>query len=771
LTCADLPPGVPCPTDARDATGIFSSAPDKIVAIENDRSNDDRRSDDLGEYGAQRPAVLPPDPTTEFQEFVSDSVGYRLPMFGTTLFRTVPTTFAPVDRVPIPANYVIGPGDELLIRGWGQVEINVRTKVSRAGEIYLPKVGSLNVAGLSFQQLQPYLKSAIGRVFRNFDLNVTLGQLRSIQIFVVGHARRPGAYTVSSLTTLVNAIFSSGGPTVKGSMRRVLLKRGNDVASEFDLYDLLLKGDKSKDVQLLPGDVIYYPPVGDLVAISGSINMPAIYELRGNTCLQDLVEMAGGLTNTAAGQKVTVERIVDRSSREVQEFTLDDGGLGRVMADGDIVRVFAILPRFANAVTVRGNVAQPGRYPWRKGMRIRDLLGNRAALLTREYWRKQNLVAQQAGLRNDLGIPGNSTNLGTNAQPENGSGTNPTTTSAAGISQPPKEVLDPLQLRNDVRLSAPEINWDYAVIQRLNPQDLTTSVITFNLGGAMDGRDGDNVELEPGDVITVFSQADMKVPVEKQTKFVRLEGEFNSAGVYRAEPGETLRQIVARAGGFTDRAYLYGSQFTRESTRQEQQETLDQMIQNLEKEVERNAAQAKNTNSPEQIALLGPKIEGQRRLVEKLRSVKATGRIVLEIRPDAKASDLPDIVLEDGDRFFLPFQPNTIEVIGSVYNQNSFIYRPGKRVSDYLKQAGGATRDADSGRLFVLRADGSIVSKHIQSGLWKGGFGDTRLLPGDSIVVPERLDKTNWLRELKDWSQVVSQFALGAAAIRVIGRP
>jgi len=336
---------------------------------------------------AQPPAV---GDRNEFQDVVAQSLGSDLPLFGYNLFRNVPSTFAPLDRIPVTPDYVIGPGDEILIRAWGQVDIDYRATVDRDGAISIPKVGNINVAGLKFQDLEGYLKSAIGRIFRDFQLNVAMGQLRSIDVFVVGQAARPGTYTVSSLSTLVNAIFASGGPTAKGSMRHIQLKRGDKLVTDFDMYDLLIKGDKSKDVRLLPGDVIYIPPIGALAAIAGSVNTPAIYEYQGS--LQGLIALAGGLANTAAGQKVAVERIMDRKTRHVDEFVLDKNGLARALQDGDLVKVAAVSPRFDNAVTVRGNVASTARLPWREGMRVTDVIPNEDALITPDYWKKQNLL-------------------------------------------------------------------------------------------------------------------------------------------------------------------------------------------------------------------------------------------------------------------------------------------------------------------------------------------------------------------------------------------
>ena len=223
---------------------------------------------------------LPLDSPTEFQQMVANSVGKMLPIYGAKLFRNPPSTFAPLNMVPVTPDYVIGPGDELRIQVWGQVTLDGRYMVDRSGNIYIPQVGSLQVAGLPFAQLQEHLRSQMARVFRNFDLNVYMGQLRSIQVFVVGQARRPGNYTISSLSTLTNALFATGGPTPQGSMRHIQLKRSGKVVVDFDLYDLLERGDKTNDVQLLPGDVIYIPPVGPQVAVAGSVKAPAIYELK-----------------------------------------------------------------------------------------------------------------------------------------------------------------------------------------------------------------------------------------------------------------------------------------------------------------------------------------------------------------------------------------------------------------------------------------------------------------------------------------------------------
>src|SRR5712692_6378425 len=740
----------------------------------------------------------------EFQQFVMQSIGRDLPMFGANLFRTVPSTFAPVDNIPVAADYVIGPGDEIQIRAWGQIDVDYNAAMDRDGTISVPKVGVINVAGIKASDLPAYLKTVFGRTFRNFQLTATLGKLRSIQIFVVGQAKRPGTYTVSSLSTLVSAVFAAGGPSSKGSMRNIQLKRGNQVAAELDLYDLLLSGDKSRDAKLLPGDVIYIPPVGPLVAVTGSVNVPAVYELRQSTVLFDLIRWAGGLATTAAGQKATVERIEDHKARKVEEFPLDMGGLSRSVRDGDLVTVYSLVPRFDNAVALRGDVAQPGRFPWREGMRVRDLIPDREALLSRDYWIKRNqavgldsnvtsILNQQAATGTRLSVEDlnqrrkregeldatiGDTIRRIQTESEAAKFLDPNQTSSAvqitRLQDANKGTLeaaksDAQRLINQIRPSQREVNWDYAVIERLNRNDLSTSLVPFNLGKAViDGDPEQNLPLQPGDIVTVFSKEDIKVPISKQTQYIRLEGEFKGAGVHQIMPGETLRQLVARVGGLASNAYLFGAQFTRESTRVQQEKSLDDALNRLERDISRfNALRAQNVTSPEDAASLKQQAENQQALLARLRQIRPIGRIVLELPENAQAKDLPDLPLEDGDRFTVPPPSSMVSVFGSVYSENSFIYKPDKRVADYLSQAGGPTKGADEGSIYVLRADGSVKSKR-QTGFFTASLERAHLMPGDSIVVPEELDRTTITRALKDISQIFYQFGLGAAAVKVI---
>jgi protein involved in polysaccharide export with SLBB domain len=685
--------------------------------------------------------AAPPSAKSDFEKFAEDAAGHPLRVYGRQLFDEVPSTFAPVERIPVPASYALGPGDELLIRVWGKIDLDSRVKVDRNGQIFLPKVGTLTVAGLRYEELEGYLRGAVGNLYRDFELNVTLGQLRSIQVFVLGGARQPGAFTVSSLSTLVDAIFASGGPSATGTMRRIQLRRGDRLLAECDLYELLRKGDKSHDVQLLSGDVIYIPPAGPQIAIVENVNEPGIYELKGETSIASALETAGGLTSLAGGDRVLLERIENHRRRRVEEFTLDASGLQRMLQDGDLLRIFPVSPQFDNAVTLRGNVAQPGRYVWREGMRVSDLIPARGFLITRDYWNQMNhLVPEHAGRP-----PGNAHD----------------------------EIDAPLDLTTDVDRVDAEINWDYAAIERLDEHDLSTRLVAINLGNAIDNHwSSDNQLLKAGDVLTVFSRKDIPLPVEKHATFVRVGGEVNAPGVYRVNPGDTLRDVVRRAGGLTPHSYLFASQLTRVSAREAQEVQLRLSIDRMQKDLSSQyanampAAQGANGNASDRQSRLGM----QQALIAQLSSTQPAGRVVLGMMPDAKAvEEIPEFPLEDGDSFYIPPKLGTVEVAGEVYNANALRYQVQRPLSAYLNDSGGATRQADVKRIFLIRADGTVVSRQSRSRHWPGSFEKIALMPGDAIIVPPKLKApSGFMDKLPFITQMLSQTAMTGAALSLI---
>ena len=761
------------------------------------------------------------EPLTEFQKFVASTTDQILPIFGADLFLRVPSTFAPLDMTPVPSDYIVGPDDELRIHVWGQVNFQTNVRVDRSGEIFLPQIGPVHVAGMSFSALDAHLRGAIGRVYRNFDLTVDVGQIRAIQVYVSGQARRPGVYTVSSLSTLVDTLFASGGPSLQGSMRHIQLRRGSAVVTDFDLYNLLIRGDKSKDVKLQSEDVIFIPPVGLQAAVTGSVRNPAIYELRADEPLAGLLADAGGVSSVAAEARVSIERIQDHSGRHAMEVAYDITGLATPMADGDLVRVFSIVPMYSKTVILRGNIANPGRFAWHAGMHVSELIPDKDSLVTRNYWWKRaqlglpgpefepiqgfdnmqqpadnraitmdrslqegrsasnqpgyqqgqsGLQQGQSGLQQgqpglQQGQPGLQQGQSGLQQGQNLSTDQRSVSSSLASAQTSSSTLvSPLTERTEVRALAPEIDWDYAVVERLDPETLKTTLIPFDLGKLVLQHDASqDIDLHGGDVVSIFSEADIRVPIAHQTKYVRLDGEVAHAGVYIVQPGETLRQLVERAGGVTPNAYLYGSDFTRESTRIVQQARIDEYVQSLSMQIQRSSMLASGGSGPSQASV-------DQGLIRSLRQIRATGRIVLRFEPDSSGTgSLPDIALEDGDHFIVPPVPATVNVVGAVYNQNSFLYVRARRAGTYLQLAGGPNRNADHRREFIIRADGEVVSRRRGETIWSGSeFSSLRIYPGDTIVIPEKTYKPPIMNSVMNWSQMLSQFATVAALMTVI---
>ncbi len=802
----------------------------------------------------QSKTFFPPDPITDFQRIVRSSTGEMLPIFGRDLFQQAPSTFAPADQIPVTSDYVVGPGDEVLVRLWGPESFNSQLTVDTSGSIYIPRVGAIHVAGLRSDELQQQISSEVNHTYRNYRISVSLGQLRSIQVYVVGEARRPGAYTISALSTVLNALFVSGGPNVQGSLRHIQIRHEGKPPSDFDLYDLVLRGDKTKDIRLQQGDTIFIPAAGPQVALAGSVRHPAIYEILADTTTPDLLQLAGGYTSTAKRNTIQLERIDQDLVRKALMVTMDAGSRTMTLRDGDVLFVNHISQGYEQSVTIRGNLANPGRFAFHAGMRLSEIIPDRTSLLTSHYWTERNRLGIPSPLfepqpeypqrtpvyPNRNRAPSTGSSNGTNAtsgyDPGSGSGydmntqddsrANPDNQSfqnnaealALQNSQLPASsiatatlfgqalqgtgtqtgsnangnanqqrsgngmadsgVMDQVpgarnagvndRAEHKIQIPAPEIDWSYAVIERLDPQTLKSVLLPFNLGRLVQDHDAtQDLELQSGDVVTILSQADIPVSIDEQTKFVRLEGEFASAGVYSVRPGEDLESLVQRAGGLTSKAYLYGSSFQRESARAFQQQRLNEYISSLSADMERSAAVRAASSST---GILDPNaLNEERSLIAQLRQLRATGRIVLEFQPTSIGADtIPKIPLENGDVFRIPSRPNTVSVVGAVYGQNVFLFNAKRRVEDYVDLAGKPNRIADRKHAFIIRADGSVFSRERTQGVLSNNFESAAIYPGDAIVIPEKLIKPSALRNVLDYSQILSSFGLAAAAINVV---
>ncbi len=682
-----------------------------------------------------------PLPPNDFQKFSEEATGQKLPLFGVGLFEQGSAAYTPSSNVPVSPDYKLGPGDELMIRGWGSIVVDLQATIDRNGQIHIPRVGPVTIAGVQSGQAESVIHAAVSRYYKDFQLSVTPGRLHGINVYVVGQARKPGAYSMPSSATLISALFASGGPNQSGSMRRIQVKRGGEQLTELDLYSFLSRGDKSADVRLQDGDTIVIPAATGYVALAGRVSNPAVYELAGDKdTVGSLLDVAGGVPVVADPTRVQLERIDPsrRPSRSVELLALDDAGKSRRLRNGDVLTLAPLVTDFGQTVTLRGNVSQPIRSPWVQGMTVHDLIPSRSYLMSRASVKRQNKVFQADS--DDAAL---STKL-----------------TGDSLAQQIGDLID-------------EVNFDYAVVERVDGDKLTVNLLPFNLGAALDQPDSpDNIVLKAGDVVTVFSAKDVQVPQAKRQVFVRVEGEVQRPGVYQMTRGETLDQLVAKAGGPTADAYIFGAAFYRETVKKAQADSLKQLVRKLESQSDTKlssaAASTQGTDASAQVRVQA-EAQAQKAALERLRNFQPSGRVMLGLPAALDVTQaLPGLRLEPQDRLVVPARPDFVSVLGSVNTETALIWQAGKTVQDYLDHS-GVTSGADQDELFVIRADGSVVS---DAGAWFGRVKRMDVLPGDVIVLPEKTDhESAWsvfTRNAKDITQIVYQFSLGAAAIKTL---
>ncbi len=792
-TMPQLPPGVTLPPGLSLPTRTPGAATDPT-------QGNAPAATEMGNRAMQRTVAEPPPQPNAFQLFIQQTTGQALPVFGLSLF-SQSNPFGALESVPVPGNYVVGPGDEIAIKIFSaSLDYDQRLIVNREGALLLPKVGPVLVAGTRVSDLEPYLKTQLSRVLSDFNLAVSMGKLRGIEVYVVGQARNPGKYVVSSVSTLINALFATGGPTSNGSMRNIQLVRGGKVMGAVDLYDFLNTGDTSHDLHLLQGDVINIPVAGPQVAVMGAIPTAAVYELSpvdSSRSLRDILRMAGGVPAWTTPLEATLERIDAKKSKPLsaEKLALDAAGLATPLHDGDIVTLYPIKASYQNAVTLRILGAPPIRVPIEKGARVRDVIPNKEALLTSDYYlRRFNVPQQKAVTAEDiarakfntagqfnapgqfgaLGQPGMPGQLNAQGQSNMSGQLNaqgqPDAQGQLGALPPKAGINDELQRIQ--RNNLDQINWGEAIIERIRADDLRPQIISFNLGRAvMDGDPSQNLPLLPGDTITILSQQDIEVPLENQTRMVRLQGEVKSPGLYQLAPGETLNQLIARAGGLTPHAYVFGMEVSRASVRAQQIKNLDLVIRQMESQLALESSQiniSTDASARVQEIIRKQSQEKFQQKIQELRAIKPNGRVVMEVEPGSNV--VPDFPLEDGDEIKVPQAPGSVTAVGAVYNDNAVIYRPDRTVSDYLKVA-GVTPLAERDNLFLVRANGGVVTQDHQ-GWFQANIEQMKLMPGDTIVVPEKYTTESgysvFMRGMIDWSQVLGQIGLAAVAIKVL---
>lgn len=548
------------------------------------------------------PLALVPEPPGEFESFVQKIAGLQIiKRLGFEFLASEARLHLGEISPLVPPDYIVSSGDEVLITIWGAVEADLQLLVDKAGRISIPRVGTVQVAGLRYQDLGEAITRRVGQTYKNFQVSASLGQLRGIRVFVTGFVPTPGAHLVSGLASLTTALIKAGGPSAAGSFRQIELRRGGKAIAKLDLYDLLLRGDRGSDPVLQPGDIVHVGAVGPQVGVIGSVNRPGVFELLTGETVSDVLLMAGGMSAIADRTRLTIERLSERSSTRIAQLALPGDERGR---------------------------------------------------------------------------------------------------------------------------------------------------------------------LASGDILRVLSAVDISLPSDRQSKRVRVEGEVNRPAEYLLPAGSTLADAIKMGGGLTGFAFLYATEFTRESVRLNQRQNYDRALRDLETDLARSSA-SQRTAGADEAAARSAQTTSANQLVERLKALQPTGRVVLQLAPGAQ--ELPDIALEDGDRIFIPSTPSTVGVSGSVFNAASYLYSTNRTLDDYLQLAGGPTRGADEGSIFVVRANGTVLSRRQGKSGWfsrDDALAGSSAVPGDTIFVPEELNKTTFVQAAKDWTQILYNFGIGLAGIK-----
>ncbi|MCP4985676.1 MAG: polysaccharide biosynthesis/export protein [Colwellia sp.] len=838
-------------------------------------SNEESQNTEKFPRGTQFDAEGNPLTDEEFEGLEKLEESDELKPFGYDVFANAPQTFAPMMDIAIPAGYVIGPGDNISIQVFGKEKSDLELKVNREGQIIFPSHGPFTVSGLTFDEMKRLLTARIKEKIIGVDVVVGMASLRSMRVFVLGDAFKPGPYTLSSLSSITHAIFAAGGISDIGSLRKIQLKRAGKLVKTLDLYELLIDGDSSNDVLLQSGDVVFVAPKGSTISVEGEVRRPAIYELKDNSDFNDVLTMSGGLLPTAFAKTTRVERYNRDALRSVVNIDLTNkNDLAKAAQAGDAVHVMKAAEMFEQSITVIGAVTRPGKYQWQAGQRITDVFPNIAShllesadlnysIVVREIDIARNIEILQFDLANALSAPDSEDNLLLQGNDkilvfssvvklidteinldslaftqenlakkeqelakekykqkhfwlkysgeEEISQFDKKTAAAAKIIEQSiaqfsggeleeEQNLKELTLFSRQRLLLPiieklkrqgkagrpiqlveadgEVKFPgvYPLAKNGRITDLIVaaggltesaymvragvtrnqivnhmsrqSSIDINLRAALNGEEKENFLLSPKDRLNIH-----QIPTWSENNVVELRGEFVFPGKYTVRRGESLADLITKAGGFTKFAHQEGSVFTRVQLRELEQQNLLKLTADLRIEMASKSMTDKDYSQD---------YAEVKKMLADMANVQPVGRLVIDL-PKVIADEAYDVLLEDGDVLYVPTLKNSINVVGQVQVTSSHIYDASLSADDYLAKSGGSKKRADEGRIYIISANGSI--KMMDSGNWFTSDAGDNLKPGDTIVVP--LD-AEYMNNLALWSSVTTIIYNSAVAIAAI---
>ncbi len=621
-----------------------------------------------------------------------------LTQFGYDLFNKTVSTFNPPATMPVGPDYIIGPGDQFTMTLWGTTEGIYTLQVTKEGEVTLPKVGVVSVSGIRFGEMEKTLKRHLSRYYTNFNLSIAMGGLKTVTVYVVGEVTNPGSYSVPSLTTVYGALFAAGGPTKQGTLRKIQVLRSGKVIKTIDLYDFLLKGDRSQDIKLQTEDTVFVPLIGPVAGAYGMVLRPAIYELKGQETVEDVIKTAGGIMPLALGGRLQLTRYADNKKKVILDIKLDDPAsrspksadtLGEKVRNMDLITIRPIYDTVWENVNLNGAVAHPGDYQWRPDLKLREII-------------------QLGGL------------------------------------------LPVSDLRR-------------AEIVRLNKDFSDRVIIPIDLNGLLHGDEKQNVLLQPQDQIRVYT-------TYREAEKITISGEVPRSGTYEIMNGERLSDLLQRVGGFTEEAYVYGAVFKRKNVKDSQSKNLQSLISKLQVQALQAAAgSAATAVSAEEAGYAKAQLNMNQSLLNNLKTMQeqTEGRVAINItdKIDEWAGSKDDLLLQDGDDIVIPKRPQEVLVLGEVYSPGALIYQPGMTVKDYLELTGGYTKFAEDDEIFVVKANGFAFGADTPS---VGNIKKAKLNAGDTIFVPQKMERMATLRTTKDIIDILFKTAVVMATLTVI---
>ena len=728
--------------------------------------------------------------------------------FGYDLFEGAPSTFAPVSDIQVPVDYIVGPGDTLDIQLYGNESSRYELTVARDGRINFPKLGPIVVSGMTFDAARATIEQRVAKQLIETHVSVTMGELRSIRVFVLGEVERPGSYTVSGLSTMTNALFVSGGVKKIGSLRTIELKRNGRLVTILDLYDLLLHGNTSGDRQLLPGDVIFIPPIGNTVSVDGEVRRPAVYELKREKTMAQAIDIAGGLLPDADAKLGQLERIMPSRLREMRniDLTVTVGGATE-LANGDKLKIPAIRPTLENSVELSGYVFRPGRFEYRSGLRLTDVLGSfdelrpnadeHYIMIRREVPPDEKIEVLSADLRRALAARGSSADpelrprdrifvfdlstererilgpiireLQLQATPEK---PEQVVSIDGRVKAPGHYPLEPTMHVSDLIRAGGSLEAGafrgQAEITRYEVRDgdaRKTELIPVDLAAIRRGDAGADLPLKPYDVLII-----KPIPQWVEPGVIELAGEVRFPGKYPIHQGETLSSVLHRAGGFTDLAFIEGAVFIREELKKREKDQLELLANRLQSDLASLSLEAIASSAATNSGAAGGAAQGLavgQQLMNQLRDTKPVGRLVIDVVQvmAGPPGGSEDVVVRDGDKLLVPKKTEEITILGEVQSPTSHVFEAGLSRDDYIARSGGTTQKADRKRIYIVRANGDVISGERRTG-WFRRSRTFEMRPGDTIVVP--LD-TERVRAVPLWQAVTTiiyNLAIAVLAIR-----